>query len=57
MSKMAEIYVEIEQELEQGYRPSTISANLNVPITWVYQVLSKKQAEFDEPKFDNKSDK
>lgn len=36
MSKMADLDMEIRELLELGVRPSTISVELNVPITWVY---------------------
>ena len=38
MSKMADLHVEIEEMLFKGTHPSTISAVLEVPVTWVYEV-------------------
>ena len=38
MSKMSELCLEIETMLVQGTHPATISAVLDVPITWVYDV-------------------
>ena len=38
MSKMADLYMEIEEMLEKGTHPATISAVLEVPVTWVYDV-------------------
>jgi hypothetical protein len=45
MSSMAEIAIEIEDMLDEGYRPITISALLNVPVTWVYDVAEKQHSE------------
>jgi hypothetical protein len=38
MSKMAEIYGEIENLLRQGYKPITIAGMLQVPVDWVYSM-------------------
>jgi hypothetical protein len=38
MSKMAELHMEIEDLLRQGYKPVTIAGMLSVPIKWVYDV-------------------
>lgn len=49
MSKMAELALEIEDMLEQGTHPSTISAVLEVPVSWVYEVSDflKENEDFD----------
>ncbi len=39
MSKMAELYYDIELMLEQGDHPTKISKMLEVPIGMVYDVL------------------
>jgi len=39
MSKVNELYMDIELMLEQGTHPSTISAVLDVPVSLVYEVL------------------
>jgi hypothetical protein len=39
MSKMSELSLEIEMMLEKGDHPATISAVLDVPVSWVYEVL------------------
>jgi hypothetical protein len=39
MSKVNELYMDIELMLEQGTHPATISAVLDVPVSWVYEVL------------------
>jgi hypothetical protein len=39
MSKVNELYLDIELMLEQGTHPATISAVLDVPVSWVYEVL------------------
>jgi hypothetical protein len=36
MSKMAELAMEIEDLLREGFKPVTISAMLNIPLEWVY---------------------
>lgn len=38
MSKMAELEITIEEMLEKGDHPATISAVLDVPVSWVYEV-------------------
>lgn len=40
MSKISELYLDIELMLEQDYHPATISAMLDVPVSWVYEVVS-----------------
>jgi hypothetical protein len=35
---MSNLELEIEMMLEQGSHPSTISAVLEVPVSWVYEV-------------------
>ena len=39
MSKMAELYAEIELMLEQGTHPMLIGNRLDVPISMVYDVI------------------
>lgn len=39
MSKVNELYLDIELMLEQGSHPATISAVLDVPVSWVYEVI------------------
>jgi hypothetical protein len=39
MSKMAELYMEIGEMLEKGTHPATISAVLDVPVVFIYDVL------------------
>ena len=38
MSAMSNLELEIEMMLEQGTHPATISAVLEVPVSWVYEV-------------------
>ena len=38
MSKMADLELDIQMMLKDGYRPVTIASILNIPITWVYAV-------------------
>ena len=35
MSKMAELAMEIEDLLRQGFKPTTVAAMLHVPLKWV----------------------
>jgi len=48
MSKMAELYTEIEEMLEKGTHPATISAVLDVPVFFVYDVVESIQSETEE---------
>jgi len=43
MSKVNELYLDIELMLEQGTHPATISAVLDVPVSWVYEVIDDSQ--------------
>jgi hypothetical protein len=43
MSKVAELYTEVSEMLEKGTHPATISAVLDVPISWVYEVLDEAE--------------
>ena len=43
MSKMAELDMEIRNMLDDGYRPVTIASVLNVPVTFVYDVVETQQ--------------
>ena len=46
MSKMADLYMEIEEMLEKGTHPATISAVLDVPVFFIYDVVeTPEQAE------------
>ena len=38
MSKMADLELDIQMMLKDGYRPVTIASILNIPITWIYAV-------------------
>lgn len=49
MSQISELSLEIEMMLEEGTHPSTISAVLDCPVSFVYDVLEDIQdSEFDE---------
>ena len=48
MSKVAELYTEIQEMLEKGTHPATISAVLDVPIFFVYDVVESIQFETEE---------
>ena len=37
MSRMSDLYVEINDMLEAGYLPVTVARILEIPVTWVYE--------------------
>ena len=45
---MAELYTEIEEMLEKGTHPATISAVLDIPVFFVYDVVESIQSETEE---------
>jgi len=45
MSRMSELYYDIELMLEQGDSPVKIAQYLSVPITWVYEVSTTEVIE------------
>jgi hypothetical protein len=50
MSKVNELYLDIELMLEQGSHPVLISTVLDVPVSWVYEVIEdseKTEEDFD----------
>lgn len=48
MSKVAELYTEIEEMLEQGTHPATISAVLDVPVVFVYDVIETLEGQTED---------
>jgi hypothetical protein len=48
MSKVAELYTEIEEMLEKGTHPATISAVLDIPVFFVYDVVESIQSDVEE---------
>ena len=48
MSKMADLYVEIETMLAKGTHPATISAVLDVPVIFVYDVIESIEGQSEE---------
>jgi hypothetical protein len=48
MSKMANLYTEIEEMLEKGTHPATISAVLDVPVFFVYDVVESIHSDTEE---------
>lgn len=48
MSKVAELYTEIEDMLEKGTHPATISAVLDVPVVFVYDVIESLESQSEE---------
>ena len=48
MSKMADLYTEIETMLEEGTHPATISAVLDVPVIFVYDVVESIEGQTEE---------
>jgi hypothetical protein len=43
MSKVNELYLDIELMLEQGSHPVLISSVLDVPVSWVYEVIEDSE--------------
>jgi len=48
MSKVSDLYIEIEEMLEKGTHPATISAVLDVPVVFVYDVVESIQSQSEE---------
>ncbi len=48
MSKMANLYMEIEEMLEKGTHPATISAVLDVPVIFIYDVVESIESQTEE---------
>ena len=48
MSRMSELNIEIQEQLERGYSPEQVSSMLRVPQCWVEDVL-EYMMESDEP--------
>ena len=48
MSKAAELYTDIESMLEEGTHPATISAVLDVPVVFVYDVIESLESQDEE---------
>jgi hypothetical protein len=48
MSKVAELYADVEEMLEKGTHPATISAVLGVPVFFVYDVVESIHSETEE---------
>lgn len=48
MSRMAELYMDIETMLESGTHPATISAVLDVPVVFVYDVIESLEGQSED---------
>jgi hypothetical protein len=48
MSKMADLDMEIEEMLDKGTHPSTISAVLDVPVIFIYDVVESIEGHSEE---------
>jgi hypothetical protein len=48
MSKMANLYLDIEEMLKKGTHPATISAVLDVPVVFVYDVIESIEGQTEE---------
>ena len=48
MSKMANLYMDIEEMLEKGTHPATIAAVLDIPVVIVYDVLTSLEGQTEE---------
>lgn len=42
MSKMAELVMDIEDMVEQGYSALSIAAKLNIPLNWAQEVVEDR---------------
>ena len=45
MSKMSDLYMEVEQMLAEGENPTHIARRLGIPLSMVYDVLESMPAE------------
>jgi hypothetical protein len=43
MSKMADLSIEIQGMLEDGYLPVTIARELEIPVTWVFEEIEQEE--------------
>ena len=48
MSKMADLYMEIGEMLQKGTHPATISAVLDVPVVFVYDMIESIEGQTEE---------
>ena len=48
MSKMANLHMEIETMLMEGTHPATISAVLDIPVVFVYDVVESIEGQSEE---------
>lgn len=48
MSTMSNLSLEIETMLEQDYSPATIALILEIPVSWVYEVIDEIVDNIDE---------
>lgn len=48
MSVMSNLSLEIEVMLEQDYSPATIALVLEIPVSWVYEVVNEIIDNIDE---------
>ena len=46
MSKMADLSIEIQGMLEDGYLPVTIARELEIPVTWVFEEIEEDMSPF-----------
>ncbi len=52
MSKMGQVHMEIVELIDEGMHPTKIAKALNVPLTWVYDVLEQVEG----PEIDDSMD-
>ena len=45
MSKMSDLYMEVEQMLQEGEHPARIARRLGIPLSMVYDVLESMPAD------------
>ena len=48
MSKMSDLSLEIEMMIEDGANPVTIAKRLDIPLSWVYNILEQMEPSEEE---------
>jgi len=51
MSKIGNLYLEIQERLEQGVKPELVASELNVPLDWVLTVENNLTFAESDPEF------
>ena len=43
MSKMSDLFIEIEELLSEGFNPLDVAGELDIPLDWVYGVIDARE--------------